>query len=159
MHSRQIMEIVLIFLDPHVLNSKSGLYNRCQVPRLSVMVGDQVASDQNHAKYDQVELDTELANIRNKHHLPSSADVTRPTKRQKRWHVNKESNKKKKDKSEETRESLSPGPIVVSPTLTQSSSENVAPAVTEDSDPNRKLFPIFNSHDKSNENSNFKPGD
>ena len=156
--SRQIMESVLIFLDPHVLNSKSGLYNRCQVPRLSVMVGDQVASDQNHAKYDQVELDTELANIRNKHHLPSSADVTRPNKRQKRWHVNKERNKKKKDKSEETGESSSLEPNVVSPTLPQSSSENVAPlVVTKDSDPNRKLFPIFNSHDKSNENSNFKP--
>ena len=152
--SRQVMESVLIFSDPHVMNSKS-MYNRCQVPRLSVMVGDQVASDQDSVKYDQVELDTELADMRNKHQLASTEEI-RPIKRQKRWHVNKERYKKKKGGTEDAAE-VSPSlePIVVSPTLPGSSSQNVASpvVVTETRDSNAKLFPIFSSKDKSNSKS------
>ena len=149
--SRQVQESVLIFLDPHVLNSKS-MYNRCQVPRLSVMVGDQVANDLDQVRYDQVELDNELANMRNKHHLGTSERETRPNKRQKRWHVNRERNKKKKVEAEDDDEvSLSLKPIALTPSLPMSSSEiDSPPVVDEDRESNAKLFPIFNSNSKSN---------
>ena len=141
--SRQIHESILIFRDKNVLNSKS-MFNRCQVPRLSVMVGEQVATDLDQVKYDQVELDTELENIRNKHHL-ASAEVSK-SKKQKRWHVSK----RKKinvvveaadevSNSIGTEEDLSPNP-------TQSSEVVTIAAST------KKHFPIFNSRAKPNFN-------
>ena len=150
--SRQVHESILIFLNPHVLNSKSGMYNRCQVPRLTVMVGDKVASDQeqNQVKYDQVDLDAEVANIRNKHPLASSEEETRPKKRQKRWHVNKDRNKKKKDQSEDNTVSPIAEPRVLESSLSQSSKAKT-PVVKENRDPS-KLFPIFNHNDKFNAN-------
>ena len=151
--SRQVHESVLIFLNPHVLNSKSGMYNRCQVPRLSVMVGDQVASDQDQVRYDQVELDLEVANIRNKHHLASSDEETRPNKRQKRWHVNKERNKKKKkDHSEDNTVSPSAELKVLKSPLSKSSEAETH--VVKENRGSTKHFPVFNHNDKSNANFN-----
>ena len=74
---RMVFESVLIFRDgENVLNSKSE-FSRCQVPRLSVMIGD-------NQKYDNVEKDKEVAKL--KRRLIDDNHNCKPPKRR-RKHV------------------------------------------------------------------------
>ena len=60
--SRQVQEACLIFLaGNNVMNSKSQ-YNRCQIPRLSVMIGENQA-DSTKISYNTDELDKEIMNL------------------------------------------------------------------------------------------------
>ena len=104
------------------------------------------SSDQDHVKYDQVELDTELDNIRNKHHL-ASAEENRPQKRQKRWHIRKERNKKKVQ-TEVDEVSLPEDPQVLS-SIQPEPSKVLTHVVKENCD-HKKHFPIFNLNDNAN---------
>ena len=74
---RMVFESVLIFRDgENVLNSKSE-FSRCQVPRLSVMIGD-------NQKYDNVEKDKEVTKL--KRRLIDDNHNCKPPKRR-RKHV------------------------------------------------------------------------
>ena len=77
--SRQIHEAVLIYRDTNILNSKSQ-YNRCQVPRLSVVIGDKVVQDTHNTRYDQAELDTEVADLRQKQKAKDKLEGNRTKK-------------------------------------------------------------------------------
>ena len=76
---RMVFESVLIFRDgENVLNSKSE-FSRCQVPRLSVMIGD-------NQKYDNVEKDKEVAKLKRRL-IDDNHNCKPPKRRRKHKHV------------------------------------------------------------------------
>ena len=90
--SRQVQEACLIFLaGNNVMNSKSQ-YNRCQIPRLSVMIGEN-QTDSKKISYSTEELDEEIMKLRQKHDLdkdPEPGAVPHhPNKKHKKWHKSK----------------------------------------------------------------------
>ena len=85
--SRMVHEEILIFLaKDKILNSKS-MYNRCQIPRLSVMVGEDERKPPPEAEYDTSELERELKKLRTVHNQrgADSVDDPQPFKKRKRW--------------------------------------------------------------------------
>ena len=62
--SRMVYEEILIYLaGDKTLNSKS-MYNRCKIPRLSVMVGEEEVEPVKRTEYDTRELESEIAQLR-----------------------------------------------------------------------------------------------
>ena len=63
------------------------MYNRCQIPRLSVMVGEEDRKPPEEAEYDTAELETELKKLKTSHNQrkADSVDNKQPFKKKKRW--------------------------------------------------------------------------
>ena len=67
--SRMVHEEILIFMaKDKILNSKS-MYNRCQIPRLSVMVGEEERRPPEEPEFDTAELVTELKKLKTNYSL------------------------------------------------------------------------------------------
>ena len=97
---RQVFEACLIFLAGKNVHNSRSQYNRCQVPRLSVMLGEDTPVQ---PQYDPAELEKELKKLRQKHALdtapPAASAATTtttttttttlppPSKKKKKWHV------------------------------------------------------------------------
>ena len=103
--SRMVHEEILIFLaGDKTLNSKS-MYNRCKIPRLSVMVGEDEEEPVRMTEYDTAELESEISNLRNQLRKADSVDNPQASKRKKRWHFHyKGKRKRKKDHNEDVEE-------------------------------------------------------
>ena len=96
--SRMVHEEILIFLAKDmILNSKS-MYNRCQIPRLSVMVGEEDRKPPQEDEYDTAELETELKKLRTNHNQrkADSVDNQQPFKKKKRWQFHYKWKRKRK---------------------------------------------------------------
>ena len=86
--SRMVYEEILIFLaGDKTLNSKS-MYNRCKIPRLSVMVGEEEVEPVKRTEYDTRELESEIAKLKTqqRQRREDSAENPKPNKRKRRWH-------------------------------------------------------------------------
>merc|ERR1712045_21081 len=86
--SRMVYEEILIYLaGDKTLNSKS-MYNRCKIPRLSVMVGEEEVEPVKRTEYDTRELESEIAKLktRQRQRREDSAENPKPNKRKRRWH-------------------------------------------------------------------------
>ena len=94
-----VHEEVLIFLaKDNILNSKS-MYNRCQIPRLSVMVGEEDREPPQEAEFDTAELETELKKLKTSHNQrkADSVDNSQPFKKKKRWQFHYKWKRKRKE--------------------------------------------------------------
>ena len=69
-----------------ILNAKS-MYNRCQIPRLSVMVGEEERKPPQEVQFDTAELETELKKLRTNHNQRKADSVgnSRPFKKKRKW--------------------------------------------------------------------------
>ena len=88
---RMVFEEILIFMaGDKTLNSKS-MYNRCKIPRLSVMVGEDEEEPVRMTEYDTAELESEISKLRNQIRKADSADDPQASKRRKRWQFHPQS--------------------------------------------------------------------
>ena len=97
--SRMVHEEILIFLaKDKILNAKS-MYNRCQIPRLSVMVGEEERRPPQEVQFDTAELETELKKLRTSHNQRKADSVgnPKPCKRRKWQFHSKWKSKRKED--------------------------------------------------------------
>ena len=86
-----VFEEILIFMaGDKTLNSKS-MYNRCKIPRLSVMVGEDEEEPVRMTEYDTAELESEISKLRNQIRKADSADDPQASKRRKRWQFHPQS--------------------------------------------------------------------
>ena len=119
---RMVFESVLIFRDgENVLNSKSE-FSRCQVPRLSVMIGD-------NQQYNNAEKDLEVMNLKRKFHSE------KPAKKRRKKHVDNELD------SIETKNGILE--VIDNTETSQKPAEEHKSDATQ-SESNLKTFPIFN---------------
>ena len=91
-----VFEEILIFMaGDKTLNSKS-MYNRCKIPRLSVMVGEEEKESVVMTEYDTTELESEISNLRNQLRKADSVNNPQASKRKKRWHFYSKWKRKRK---------------------------------------------------------------
>ena len=102
---RMVFEEILIFMaGDKTLNSKS-MYNRCKIPRLSVMVGEDEEEPVRTTEYDTAELESEISKLRNQIRKADSADDPQASKKRKRWQFHyKGKRKRKKDHKDDVEE-------------------------------------------------------
>ena len=100
-----VFEKNLIFMaGDKTLNSKS-MYNRCKIPRLSVMVGEDEEEPVRMTEYDTAELESEISKLRNQIRKADSADDPQASKKRKRWQFHyKGKRKRKKDHKDDVEE-------------------------------------------------------
>ena len=100
-----VFEEILIFMaGDKTLNSKS-MYNRCKIPRLSVMVGEDEEEPVRMTEYDTAELESEISKLRNQIRKADSADDPQASKKRKRWQFHyKGKRKRKKDHKDDVEE-------------------------------------------------------
>ena len=99
--SRMVHEEILIFMaKDKILNSKS-MYNRCQIPRLSVMVGEEERKPPEETEFDTAELVTELKKLKTNYNQrkADSVDNNQPSKKRKRWQFHCKWKRKKREES------------------------------------------------------------
>ena len=103
--SRMVHEEIMIFLaGDKILNSKS-MYNRCKIPRLSVMVGEDEEEPIRVTEYDTAELESEISTLRTQLRKTDSVDDSQASKRKKRWQFHyKGKRKRKKDDKDDVEE-------------------------------------------------------
>ena len=91
-----VFEEILIFMaGDKTLNSKS-MYNRCKIPRLSVMVGEDEEEPVRMTEYDTAELEPEISKLRNQLRKADSVNDPQASKRKKRWHFHSKWKRKRK---------------------------------------------------------------
>ena len=99
--SRMVHEEILIFMaKDKILNSKS-MYNRCQIPRLSVMVGEEERKPPEETEFDTAELVTELKKLKTNFNQrkADSVDNLQPFKKKKRWQFHSKWKRKRREDS------------------------------------------------------------
>ena len=142
-----VHEEILIFLaKDKILNSKS-MFNRCQIPRLSVMVGEEREPPQ-EAEYDTAELETELKRLRTNHNQrkADSVDNKRPFKKKRKWQFHFKWKRKRKEDSHSD-QVMSENDSLKRPKRndlddTEEESPDPAPQTAEDVPSNAKLSSI-----------------
>ena len=148
-----VHEEILIFLaKDNVLNSKS-MYNRCQIPRLSVMVGEDERKPPEGAEYDTAELERELKKLRTVHNQrgADSVDDPQPFKKRKKWQWKRKRNKDLNSEQETAESDSLKRPRGSDPNDTEEESPDLVILTAKDvpNEPNstfpstKTFFPIF----------------
>ena len=144
---RMVYEEILIFLaGDKTLNSKS-MYNRCKIPRLSVMVGEDEEEPVRMTEYDTAELESEISKLRTQLRKADSVDDPQASKRKKRWQFHyKGKRKRKKDHNDDVEERPTDQVTVESHSQKRSrpvSSDDDRQKIEEKPNKSLKLFSIF----------------